>query len=213
MNIPFSFDHTGFPLLHLIDLGCYVHLLPVSKAQFGVYAEEHEYTRTVYDEASRANPLDREGPASAVRLENHLMTGVIPSEAMHFAAWMGDADVPDAVFKLPILAEWREIYKALQYELCEPLAGRIYETCPSSAARDILQFVFESRQPHTLLELSLMRAGIVEWVSQGEHWKGLGCPDPAFFPNTFDPLKDEFTPIDPNRRMKAFGFRLIRTFI
>ena len=212
MNIPFSFDRTGFPLLHLIDLGCYVHMLPVTKAQFSEYAKEHEYTQTIFEAASGTNPLDREKPASTIRLEQHLMTGILPDEAEHFAAWIGQAEDENARLKLPTVSEWREIYNAFQYELVQPLAGHICEACPNPLARDLIQLILETRTPHTLQDLSLMRGGVVEWVDAKGNWQGLGCPDPSFFPNTFEPLRDTFDPIDPERRMREFGFRVMRTF-
>ena len=212
MNIPYSFDHTGFPLLHLFDLGCYVHLLPITKAQFARYAGVHEYTHTIYEAACRINPLDPDAPAQTVRLENHLMTGILPEEAAHFAAWISEAGEHGAVFKLPSVPEWRAIYAALQYELCRPIADRICEDCANPDAADLIRRVLETRRPHTLLELSLMHGGVIEWAGDENAWKGLGCPRTDFFPNTFDPLHDAFEPVDPERRMKAFGFRLIRTF-
>ena len=212
MNIPYSFDHTGFPLLHLIDLGCYVHLLPVTKAQFAEYAGQHEYTRSVYEKASHENPLDREAPAHTIDLENHFMTGLLPDEAVHFSTWLEETDELDGAFALPSIRQWREVYRVLKYERCEPLGSRILADCSNAAAREVLRLVFDHREPHTLLDLSLMKDGVVEWVVEKGKWKGLGSPRSSFFPNTFDPLCDEFAPIDVERRMKPFGFRLIRTF-
>lgn len=212
MIIPFSYDRTGFPLLHLIDLGCYMHLLPVAKVQFEAYALDHEYTKTLYEKACESNPLDREAAAHTLRLENHLMTGLLPDEAAHFAEWITEAEEPDAVFSLPQVSTWRRIYEALQFELCHPLIDHIIEDCPNPNVRELVHQIIETRKPHNLQELTLMRLGIIEWVRDGNTWGGLGAPHASFFPNTFEPLRDVFTPIDQERRMREFGFRLIRTF-
>jgi hypothetical protein len=90
----------------------------------------------------------------------------------------------------------------------------------------------------TLLNLSLMRGGLVEWVRDGtpavpshlaanrssgaastggnssNHdgtvWVGLGAPRPEFKAHLWDPLHDVIRPVRVGARVGYVGFRLVR---
>jgi hypothetical protein len=61
----------------------------------------------------------------------------------------------------------------------------------------------------SLLDLSLMRDGMVEWVREGEAWAGLGTPRPEFKAHLWDPLQDVVRPVRAGERVGYFGFRLV----
>ena len=209
MRISFSSDRTGFPLVHLTELGYDVHLLPITKPQFEEFAKSDKTFKIIYDNASAINPR----PTAKTRdheVELTLMTAILPEEAEEFAIWL-DNDEPTTDYALPDVQEWRAIYDCFQYERCEPHIGAIMDNSPNEDARKLITRILK-REPHTLLELSLMRNGIIEWVKKASDWVGLGTPRPSFYPNTFEPLRESVEPVNPTQRMRPFGFRLIRIF-
>ncbi len=214
MQIAFSSDRTGFPLVHITELGFDVHLLPITKSQFEAFARQDATLTGKYEEAIVLNPASPEtGADTKVKgraLEPIFMTGVLPEEALQFAVWL-DNNEPTSDYALPDVYEWRAVYDCLQYERCEQYVVDVLENCPNTSAKHLVQQILR-QQPQTLLELSLMRNGIIEWLHHETSWAGLGSPRPKFYPNTFDPLHETVEPVDPAQRMRMFGFRLIRTF-
>jgi hypothetical protein len=79
-----------------------------------------------------------------------------------------------------------------------------------SPAGTILARLTRQMLSHLLLDISLLRGGLVEWVRHGRSWVGLGAPRPDFHPNLWDPLNHEIKPLRPSDRLPYFGFRLIR---
>jgi hypothetical protein len=61
-----------------------------------------------------------------------------------------------------------------------------------------------------MLDLSLLRGGLVEWVRRDQTWLGVGAPRPEFYPNLWDPLTNEVKPLHADERLPYFGFRLVR---
>lgn len=213
MNIAFSSDRTGFPLVHLTELGYDVHLLPVTKSQFEQFASSDPIFRVIYEHARSLNPLPLGVPKRGSKepvIAQRFMTGVLPEEALQFAVWL-DNNEPTSDYALPNVAEWRAVYDCLQYERCEQYIDDILENSPGDDANQLIQSILK-KQPQTLLELSMMRNGVIEWVHSESDWVGLGTPAPAFYPNTFEPLLECVEPVDATQRMRPFGFRLIRTF-
>ncbi len=217
MRISFSSDLTGFPLIHLSDLGFDVQLWPVTKHQFASFAGSNKTLNTIFEHASALNeaaskpgtkkPTARPAPQ---RIELEIMTGILPEEALQFAVWL-DNEEPTSDYALPSVEEWRAVYDALQYERCDPYLKEIDTYCQSEPAQSWLHRILQT-EPHTLLELSLMQEGVVEWVLDGELWVGLGRPNTAFYPNTFQPMQETVVPVDASQRMRMFGCRLIRVF-
>lgn len=209
MRISFSSDLTGFPLIHMSDLGFDVQLWPVTKHQFASFAASDPVFDTIFQHASALNKPAAKA-ALHPRIEHDIMTGILPEEALQFGVWL-DNEEPASDYALPSVEEWRAVFDALQYERCDPYLNEIQLYCTAEPAQSWLQRILQT-EPHTLLELSLMQEGVVEWALDGEMWVGLGRPNTAFYPNTFRPMQETVVPVDATQRMRIFGCRLIRVF-
>lgn len=199
MSLVFTPDITGFPLVHLLDTGYAVHLWPVTRFQFERAWPQHPALRIA------ANP-DTEN------LENLLMTGIVPADITAFTAWLNSIEraEPGTRFQAPSVLQWRHIHDYMQFERMEKHLGAIEAACASSAAQNLLQTVMQKRAVHTLLELSLMREGIIEWAWDHDRWTGLGQPSWDFYPNTFEPMNETIEPVEASKPQQIFGLRLVR---
>lgn len=183
-----SFDKTGFPLVVAEGVGVEVHLLPITKTQFAKFAVE--------------SPFSLAEPVTAKNYETLFAGGILADEALDFARWLGEG------FDLPTVDEWRAIYRFLkktplpQYNLSAELVD--------GEAGAILDTLADLLDPNSMLDFSLMRGGLVEWVRHGETLAGLGAPRPEFHPNLWEPLRHTVTPIRPAERLPYFGLRLVR---
>ena len=203
----FEFDKTGFPLIPLFDLGSYVQLLPVTKKQFETFVEEDPRWVTAYAAACSQHP-ERE-PKDDLFLESLFITGVLPEEIHAFADWLTPEGA--APFRILDTDTWREVYRQIDLFRCTP--EEILDQCEVTEVRDMLQHIYTLREPHTLLDMSLMRKGLIEWVKEDETYAGLGTPRREFWATTLaDPLEDIVFPVHMQRRVRTFGFRLIRDF-
>ena len=80
----------------------------------------------------------------------------------------------------------------------------------AASAHIILDKLLAQTKASTLLELSLMRDGVLEWAQrQDGKWVGLGQPRIEFFATLIDPLSKEYEPLRTRKRLKYFGIRLI----
>jgi hypothetical protein len=201
----FSYDRTNFPLVTVPGMAVQVHLLPVTKVQFERFIAEadNDLENSWYDQVLALNPRVSYRRFTAKDQERLFITGVLPDEARAFAQWMGTG------FSLPTLEEWRSIYRQLdQIPLSSQRESLGSVTGP---ARIIIDKLLPQYQEGTLLNLSLMTGGIVEWVQQRNNsWVGLGRPRSSFFSNLFDPLTVTVEPIGMIERLHYFGFRLLR---
>ena len=199
------FDRTGFPYVELKDPALAVSLLPLTKLQFEVYlADLTPQGDRWYEELLTLNPrisLQRFTPEQRERL---FLTGLLPAEAQDFATWLGDG------YRLPTVAEWRAIYRCFQSTAFTPLVA---SPAPGVCAAALLRRLEEQSRPQTLLDFSLMRGGVVEWVRDRNAWTGLGAPQPRFQPNLFNPLSETVPPIRLNQRLAFFGARLVRNMV
>ncbi len=84
---------------------------------------------------------------------------------------------------------------------------------PTPCAAALLRRLEAQVRPQTLLDFSLLRGGVVEWVRDGNTWTGLGAPRPSFKPNLWNPLSDTVPPIRPNQRLAFFGARWVRNMV
>jgi len=204
----FSYDRLGFPMMPLPDLSLEVHLLPVTKIQFERFIAEadNDFGSNWYKDVLALNARVSYKHFTANNQERLFITGVLPEEALAFARWLGRA------FDLPTREEWRAIYQAFTDI---PISANHLQLKSSAAkpAHIILENLLQDFpiNDRTLVELTLMREGLVEWASTPTGtWVGLGQPRSTFFPNLLNPLSDEFKPLEADKRLYFFGFRLIR---
>ncbi|MBE7472989.1 MAG: hypothetical protein DPW09_12735 [Anaerolineae bacterium] len=198
-----TFDRTNFPLIAVEEVGLEVHLLPVTKLQFEQFvAASGPLEEARYQKLLALNPAVSPAELLTAEPERLFVTGILPKEAQAFAAWLGEG------LGLPTVKEWRAIYNAFRrmslprHDLGVELAGT---PLGAFVAHQIRQM-----PGNLMLDLSLMRGGLVEWARRGQGWVGLGSPRPDFQPNLWDPLADEVKPLRPDERLPYFGFRLIR---
>lgn len=198
-----TFDRTNFPLIAVEEVGVEVHLLPVTKQQFEQYvAGSGPLEQSRYQKLLASNPaVGPEESLLEVR-ERLFVGGILPAEARTFARWLGEG------FDLPTVKEWRGIYNVFK-RTSLPRRDLAAELAPGLVATFVAEWA--KQMPGSLmLDLSLMRGGLVEWARQGKTWVGLGAPRPQFQPNLWDPLDHEIKPLRPDERLPYFGFRLIR---
>ena len=199
----YSFDRTGFPLIKVPKVDLEVHLLPVTKIQFERFlVEPNDFGDTWYENILSLNPRISYRRFTEINREQLFITGVLPEEALSFAQWMG----PN--FDLPTIDEWRAIYSELASSAADP--HQLLSQCQAEVSRSILEAFLTQLCPSSLLDLSLMKNGVVEWVRHQSTWIGLGAPRSDFQPNLWSPLKDEVMPVKLGERVPYFGFRLVR---
>jgi hypothetical protein len=200
-----SADCTGFPLIEVPEAGVEVQLLPATKVQLEQFlAGRNAPGDTWYETLLSVHPRVSWRRFGAEDREQLLVGGILPDEALRFAAWMGRG------FDLPTVEEWRAVCRTLPREILTSAKVLTLQSHSTSIAHTILDRILDQLRPATLLDLSLMRGGLVEWVRDGGTWSGLGCPRPAFWPNVWDPLADAVRPINLAGRLPYFGFRLVR---
>ncbi len=198
-----SFDRTNFPLIAVAEVGIEAHLLPVTKCQFEQFlADAGEVSRSLYRRMLKLNPRILPDDLTLDNRERLFVTGILPAEAQAFAEWLGEG------FDLPTVKEWRAIYGALRWTL--PPRHDLAAELAEGVTGTILNKLTDQICPSFMLDLALMREGVVEWVRHEEGWVGLGAPRPQFHPNLWDPLSHEVRPMQLDERLPYFGFRLVR---
>ena len=196
-------DKTGFPLLVIPDVELEVHLLPVSKLQIEQFIAETTGSGTAwYQELLTLNPAPTQNAVDLGNREQFFISGVRPAEACAFARWLGDG------FDLPTAAEWRAIYHSFQNERFP--SGSIFFDWATEPVNRLVKKLLEHHPRRNMREITLMRGGLVEWVRKNDAWIGLGAPRPSFYPNLWNPAHNHVKPIHSERRMRYFGFRLVR---
>jgi hypothetical protein len=200
------FDPTGFPLVRLDGVGFLVSVLPATKVQFERFiAQPNPFGDVWYEEILRINPRLSWRRADLGPREGLFITGVLPSEALEYASWAGTG------FDLPSVEEWRLMFRAMtQKRLAKSSLIGLDSDRAHPAAKAIVESILRQVQPGTWGELALLRGGVIEWVREGEGFKGLGIPEAQFLPSVFNPERDE--PLLPlqSERSPYFGFRLVR---
>jgi hypothetical protein len=195
-------DVFGFPMVSMPGVDLSVSLLPVTKFQFERFiAQENPYSDSWYDEILAVNPRCSWRRIDEKNREGLFITGILPSEALDFAAWMGNG------FDLPHAWEWRQIFETMARTRvgADPLQG----FSGNPAAESIIDSLVTQVKPNNWAEMSLLRGGLMEWVRNGEVFGGFGVPRQEFLPNSFNPEVDEPRRPLPTERSRYFGFRLV----
>jgi hypothetical protein len=198
-------DRTGFPVLLAKNAGLQVQLFPVLKMQLEqLLAEPNELDNTWYDEMRALNQRRSWKNYSDEKREELFVTGILPDEALRFASCLGGG------FRLPTLQELRTVYH--QWDRLRVssrgLVTLVGDVIGPGPVWSILRSLIESVHGQTLAECSLMRCGVLEWVLDGEVWKGMGEPRHRFSKQLFS-WHTPVSPILPVRRNRMFGFRLV----
>ena len=201
-------DQTGYPLVYVPAIDGYWSLFPVTKPQFEYYLcqSNSDLDDVWYQTLLDLNPRASFQSNHWNRYERLLLTGLIPEEARAFARWQGSE------YDIPSVKEWRAAYRWLANQaVALPPSRFIHQLAPSAQA--IWWGLYWQLRPHSLLDLSLMVAGVLEWVTDKKEDRLLGKPRPypSFRQALTDPLNsDPVCPIDPSRRMAAYGMRLMK---
>ena len=202
-----ALDKAGYPLVYVPPLKGFMHLFPVLRAQFEVFLAS---TRppSWRDEGyaaflSAAIPRTPAWLAAPDNYEGAFLGGALPEDILAFQAWNGPGYRP--LSDQEWLAAWKWLDSQPPCVMRADLEDRL-----EPSARDLWHFALQECAPKTLLDLSFLRHGLIEWVktSSGE-WSGMGKPRQAHpFHN---PLKDPpLKPTSLTRRAKWLGFRLMR---
>ena len=198
-----SFDKTHFPLVVVEDAGVEVHILPVTKIQFEQFMmETGSVSADRYEAMLALNPMVAFDHFTADDRERLFITGILPEEALEFARWLGEG------YDLPTVTEWRKLLAALRREP-PPRQHRLTDLI-EAPSDTILERIETQLHIRSMLDYTLMRGGLVEWVWQDKQPVGLGAPRPSFHPNLWNPLVNVVKPIRLDQRIPYFGFRLIR---
>ena len=198
-----SLDKTNFPLLAVEAVGIEINLLPITKVQFAQFvAESSAVSEPQYQEMVCLNPTVSPHQFELDERERLFISGILPEEALAFARWLGEG------FDLPTVKEWRAIYTALR-RTSVPIRDELTTAMADGPAKTILEKL-DALHPNSMLDVSLMRHGLVEWVKKEKSFVGLGVPRPEFQGNLWDPLVNEIKPISLTDRVPYFGFRLVR---
>lgn len=212
VSCTWDIDRSGFPLIYVEPLEAFVHLFPITKAQFERFLAEDnppEWSDTAYGQLLACNPRTAPDQIRPRPYEQMLLTGIVPEEVPAFARWLGQE------YELLDLDEWCTARRWLAGQQATAPPPDLTAQGLSIMAGQTWQALLSETQAATLLDLSLMVNGIVEWVYNpaavrpAQQYVGMGLPRSSFFHTT--KAEDEpLRPIDTTRRMRHFGFRLIR---
>lgn len=199
------FDRTGFPSIPLPLLGIQAQLLPVTKVQLERFlAEPNHFGDCWYEEVLNIHPRVSHLNMTEDNREGLFLTGVLPEEAREFARWMGEG------WNLPSFNMWRKILLSFSQISWPPVYEEFTEKVSSILVKNMIDQMVQQISPQTLLDVSLMSNGIMEWVYIDGSWGGLGKPRHTFFPNLYDCWSDNPIRLIPKmRRDYRYGFRLI----
>lgn len=197
-------DPTGYPLIMVEPLLSWIQLFPVTKPQFERFltmGNQAGLGDEWYAKLLKLNPRLSFRNRNPDLYERLFITGVTSDEAISFGNWLGKG------YSLFEANEWRSGYRWLA---SQPTTAMPLELSNQLAAdaRATWKLVEEQVRPRTLLELSLMSQGVMEWVfDEKKAFAGLGNPRPSS--PLSPPLREWFhlvKPIVP--RPRDFGFRL-----
>jgi hypothetical protein len=197
-------DQTGYPLIFIPPLNAYSHLFPVVKAQFESFLiNSGRFGDDWYQELLDLNPRLSYRQWNYDQYEQLILTGILPDEAEAFAKYQGTNH------RLHTVNSWRATYQWLAKEGPAPPPPSLRHEGIADSAVEIWEGLLAQLSPKTMLELSLMGAGVNEWVYDQNQLVGLGQTRIQFTPQLYGPL-EKTVPIRTTDRIKQFGFRLLR---
>jgi hypothetical protein len=199
-------DASGYPLIWVEPLACFVHLFPVAKPQFEKFmasGKRQGFGDEWYAERLGMNPRASYRSQDITAREQLFMTGVSTDEVLSFSRWLGRE------YTLLRAGEWRACYNWFAEQLATSppgdLSGRLSRD--ALAIWEIIdgqcQDQCREQQRHPKLQdLSLMTQGILEWVvEQPGRYCGFGD---RYQRQAFEPVYL----VEPERRLSDMGFRL-----
>ena len=200
-------DRTGYPLIRVEPLDCFVHLFPVTRVQFEKFilsGAGADFNDEWYAARLSFKPRASYRNVSREDYEGLFATSITAAEAEAFANWLKRGSES---FSLLSAEEWKQSYQWL-------LTRELTSPPPEVTGLDALaiwQFIQTQLSPQHLGDLSLMSEGVMEWVSfrkspQEKSYCGLGRPREGF---ATQPFRTIFEPSIPfTDRLRDFGFRL-----
>ena len=211
-------DRANFPMIWVVELDAYIHLLPVTKIQFEFYlwdAPNPGLDQTWYNEVTKENPRISPSHVSKDNYWQLFMGSLLPSEALNFADWC-KAESPPAAYDLPTGPQWHIAYSAFKNDqVSDPFSAAL--ALPNLAPR--CRLILQKLRPlkaDNMAERLLFLGGMMEWVKdEKKNWGLMGNPSVKFgrfgrHPDNPTPFFTTVPPEDPQGRTKAYGFRLLR---
>ncbi len=183
----------------------------MTKFQFERFlAEPNDYEDAWYARVLQVSPRPAARALTAGQREACFMAGVLPEEAAEFSAWLGR----QRGFALPTVAQWRSLEQTLAaLPVTRADRQQVANLRLAPAARMVHQCLWEVTPPTNWSEATLMRGGLLEWVSLREGYGALGKPRAEFYRNVYNPQTDP--PLVPlgEPRSRYFGFRPVRRLV
>jgi len=206
-----ALDAAGYPMIWIEPIKAFVHLFPVTKAQFERFlyaANPRSFGDAWYENLLALNPRVSYREINRQPYERLFLTGVLPDEAITFSQWMGKE------YALLDTNEWRASYQWLEQHPSSAMPPSLYDLGISEDACFIWETIESQLHPRDLLELSLMSRGVIEWVidksvGTNDDYVGLGQTRDSFWSSLRTPFA-VVPPIRPDERIRYFGYRLRR---
>jgi hypothetical protein len=200
-------DRTGYPMIRVDPLDCFVHLFPVTRVQFEKFIASGfgaGFDDEWYGARLLSNPRVSYSDISREDYEGLFATSVTIAEVEMFANWLRCGL---ETFSLLSSEEWELGYQWLLTK--KPTAPPPEVT--ESGALSTWQFIQTHLSPQSLGDCALMSNGVMEWVAfksspQEKRYCGLGRPRAHFSPQPFRNIFEPSIPLID--RPRNFGFRL-----
>lgn len=202
MALNFILDPFGFPMVELKKRNLFIHLLPVTRIQFErfISISGKGYGDSWYEAVESLNSRVSPAKIDSENYEGAFIGGITPSEAMDFIHSLGKS------YDLPTVEEWQDAYVFLRKE---GASVNDFSTIPAEgAAVKMLRNI--AKLSGNLFDRTFMNNCMVEWVRQGRGYAGSGSPRPVFHENAYNPEVDIWNPFNVNKRMRHFGFRVVK---
>ena len=204
-------DFSNFPMIFIPETNFYWHLFPMTWPQWET--SQFFSHQIKMDEGDYRTFLDEIGGRVSLRnisTKNYLdvfASGLYPGEIISFLEHL------DESYRLPTANEWKVAWKFLENQPLSALPPQI-ESHLSPLASKLWLFSKNLANPQNLLEFSMMKHGVLEWVLTNNelienNLAGMGKPKkhyPFYYPITHHPIG----PTSIEKRSKLFGLRLMR---